>query len=235
MEPDVRRVAPGRLPERVYWFRRAFVVVCLAIVIALLMWLVSLVGGSKTAAPAVTKAAPTTTRTPSPPDSLQATALPAPATAPEPSTTPTATATATDQPTTASASAPAPAACDPGAMSLSIAGPGTVKAGASAQLTITVTNSGTDACTFTFDARFTLKIVSGADEIWSTADCSQWAPTASQALPPGGAATWQTTWDRHRSQATCKVVPATLKDGTYVASAMYAGASTAQLVMLLTA
>jgi hypothetical protein len=232
MEPDVRRVAPGRLPERVYWFRRAFVVVCLAIIIALLMWLVSLVGGPKTASPAVTKAAPATTRTPSPPDSLEATALPAPATAPEPSSTPT----ATDQPTTASPSgAPAPASCDPGVMTVSIAGPGTVKAGATAQLTITVTNSGTDACTFTFDARFTLKIVSGADEIWSTADCSQWAPTASQALPPGGAATWQTTWDRHRSQATCKVVPATLKAGTYVASAMYSGTSTAQVVMQLTA
>jgi hypothetical protein len=216
----------------VYWFRRAFVVLCLAIIIALLMWIVSLAGGPKTASPAVTTAAPATTGTPSPPDSLQATALPAPASVPEPSTTPT----AADQPTTASASgAPAPASCDPGVLTLSVAGPGTVKAGATAQLTVTVTNSGTDACTFTYDSRFMLKIVSGADEIWSTSDCAQWAPAGSQTLAAGSAATWQTTWDRHRSQATCKVVAATLKAGTYVANASYSGAPTAQLVMLLTA
>ena len=229
MEPDPRRAAPGRLPERVYWFRRAFVLVCLAIIIALLMWLVSLIGGgAKTATPASRAAAPAQTRTPSPAASLQATALPAPAS--------TTAATATGQPTTASATgAPAPTACDPGVLTLSITGPGTVKAGATEQFTVSVTNSGPDACTFAFDSRFTLKIVSGTDEIWSTADCAQWAPTGSQALAAGAAATWQTTWDRHRSQATCKVVPTALKAGTYVATAAYTGASSAQLVMLLTA
>ena len=232
MEPDARRVAPGRLPERVYWFRRAFVVVCLAIIIALLMWLVSLLGGAKTPSPAVTKAAAATTRTPSPPDSLQATELPAPAATT--STSPLAAATATDRPTTASAS-PTAAACDPAVLTLDVTGPGAVKAGATAQFTVTVTNSGSDACAFTFDSRFTFRIVSGTDPIWSTADCGQWAPTGSQTLAAGAAATWQTTWDRHRSQATCKVVPTTLKAGTYVATAAYTGASSAQLVMLLTA
>ena len=229
MEPDLRRAAPGRLPERVYWFRRAFVLVCLAIIIALLMWLVSLIGGgTKTASPASKAAAQVQTLLPSPADSLQATALPAPASA--------SVSTATDQPTTApGTSTPPPAACDPGVLTLSITGPGTVKAGATEQLTVTVTNSGMDACTFTFDSRFTLKIVSGTDEIWSTADCAQWAPTGSPALAAGAATTWQTTWDRHRSQATCKVVPTTLKAGTYVATAAYAGASSSQLVMLLTA
>jgi hypothetical protein len=228
MEPDVRRAAPGRLPQRVYWFRRAFALVCLAIIIALLMWVVSLIGGPKTATPAVTRAAPATTRTPSPPDSLEATGLPAPASM--------TAATATNQPTDASATgAPAPAACDPGILTLSIAGPGAVKAGATQPFTVTVTNSGSDACTFTFDSRFTLKIVSGTDEIWSTADCGQWAPTGSQALAVGATATWQSTWDRHRSQATCKSVATTLKTGTYVATAAYTGASSAQLVFLLTA
>ena len=229
MEPDLRRAAPGRLPERVYWFRRAFVLVCLAIVIALFMWLVSLIGGgAKTASPASKAAVQAQTLSPSPADSLQATALPAPASTPA--------SPATEQPTAASSSAaPAPTACDPGVLTLSVTGPGTVKAGATAQLTISVTNSGADACTFAFDSRFTLKIVSGTDEIWSTADCAQWAPTGSQAVAAGAAATWQTTWDRHRSQATCKIVPTTLNSGTYVATASYTGASSAQLVMLLTA
>jgi len=233
MEPGVRRAAPGRLPERVYWFRRAFVLIGLALVIALLVWLVSLRGGGpKTAAPSITKTTtPADSGTASAPDSLEATGLPAPA-----ETTPASSATATDQPTTApQTTAPQAAACDPGLLSLSITGPGQVKVDAMAAFTITVTNSDSTACSFTFDNRFTLKIVSGADEIWSTADCAQWAPSGTQTLAPGAAATWQTTWDRHRSQATCKVVPTALKAGTYVANALYAGAGSAQLVMLLTA
>jgi hypothetical protein len=230
MKPGFRRAAPGRLPERVYWFRRAFVLIGLALVIALLMWLVSLLGGGpKTAAPSITRTtAPADSGTPSAPDSLQATGLPAPA-----ETTP---ATATVQPTTALQTTGPPAAqCDPGLLSLSITGPGQVKVGATAAITVTVTNSDSTTCSFTFDNRFTLKIVSGADEIWSTADCAQWAPSGTQTLAPGAAATWQATWDRHRSQATCKLVPTALKAGTYVANALYAGAGSAQLVMLLTA
>jgi hypothetical protein len=228
MEPGVRRAAPGRLPERVYWFRRAIVLIGLALVIALLMWFVSLLGGGpKTAAPSKNPAVPAQTRTPSPPDSLEATALPAPQTTPGPTDQPT---TSTSQ--TTDSSVPE---CDPALMTLSVTGPGQVKAGATAALTVTVTNSGTAACTFTFDTRFTMKIVSGTDEVWSTADCAQWAPTGTQSLALGAAATWQTTWDRHRSQATCKVVPTTLKAGTYVVEAMYTGAAPAQLVMLLTA
>jgi hypothetical protein len=232
MEPDVRKAAPGRLPQRVYWFRRAFVVVCLAIVIGLLMWLVSLIsGGARTAVPTSTAGVPAQTRTPSPPGSLEATALPVPATASGSTTA----ATATDLPTTASpGGASAAPSCDPGVLTLSVSGPGTVKVGATAQLTVKVTNSGSDACSFTFDSRFSFRIISGSDEIWSTNDCGQWAPTGTQSLAPGASATWQTTWDRHRSQATCKVVAATLKAGTYVAEAMYAGASTAELVMNLT-
>jgi len=231
MEPGFRRAAPGRLPERVYWFRRAFVLVGLTLVIALLMWFVSLLGGGpRTAAPSITRtSAPADSGTPSAPDSLQATELPAPAgTTPAPS--------ATDQPTTApQTTAPPAAQCDPGLLSVSITGPGQVKVGATAAITVTVTNSDSTACSLTFDNRFTLKIVSGADEIWSTTDCAQWAPSGTQTLAPGAAATWQTTWDRHRSQAGCKLVPTALKAGTYVANALYAGAGSAQLVMLLTA
>ncbi|MBI4899795.1 MAG: hypothetical protein HY829_04885, partial [Actinobacteria bacterium] len=114
-------------------------------------------------------------------------------------------------------------------------GPGVVKVGATGQFTVTVTNSGLAACTFAFDSRFTFTIVSGADQIWSTSDCASWGPTGSQQLAIGAAASWQTTWDRHRSQPTCKVVPTPLRPGTYVATAEYAGAPSAQQVVLLTA
>lgn len=238
MEPEARRVTPGRLPERVYWFRRAFVVICLGLVIALLMWLVSLAGGPRTAAPGAVSAPPTTTQAPSPPDSLQATALPAPASTLPGSmaaTAPTVTSAPSVTTTASASSAPTAAACDPAVLTLDVTGPGTVKAGTTAQFTVKVTNSGVDTCAFTFDSRFTFRIVSGSDQIWSIGDCTQWAPSGTQTLAQGAAATWQTTWDRHRSQATCVSVPTTLKPGTYVASAAYTGSSSAQLVMLLTA
>lgn len=227
MEPDYRRTAPGRLPERVYWFRRAFVGVCLVLILVLLVWMGALIAsGTKTAAPAP-KSAASQARTTSPADSLQATALPGPQTSLNSSTT----STATDQPTAAGGTM---TECDPGLVTLSITGPGLLKVGASAAFTITATNVGAGACTFTFDSRFTMRIVSGSDEVWSTADCAQWGPTGSQTLASGAFATWQMTWDRHRSQASCKVVPTALKAGTYVAEAMYAGSSPANLVMLLT-
>jgi hypothetical protein len=229
MEPDVRRTAPGRLPERVYWFRRAVVLIALALVIALVMWLVSLAGGPRSGTPTTSNAAPPTTQTSSPPASLEATALPGPASS-------SASASASLEPSASAATTSAPPiGCDPAVLTLTLTGPGIVKAGTNAQFTVTVTNSGSDSCTFAFDSRFSFTIVSGTDEIWSTSDCAQWAPTGTHALAAGAAATWQTTWDRHRSQATCKVVPSTLGSGTYVANARYTGAATAQLIMLLTA
>ncbi|HET7723619.1 MAG TPA: hypothetical protein VFK68_03195, partial [Propionibacteriaceae bacterium] len=145
------------------------------------------------------------------------------------------TSSARGAPTAPTKTGAPPAECDPGILTLSVSGPGSLKAASTGQFTVTVTNSGLDACTFTFDSRFTMTIVSGTDQIWSTSDCAQWAPTGSQQLAVNAAATWQTTWDRHRSEAGCKVVPTTLRPGTYVVNALYTGAATAQQVVLLTA
>jgi hypothetical protein len=109
-----------------------------------------------------------------------------------------------------------------------------VAATAKADLQVTLTNTGQDACVLVFDARFVLRVVSGSDEVWSTADCAAWMATGSQTVQPGAAATWKTTWDRHRSQKECKVVPTALKAGTYVANAMYTGAAPAIWPMTLT-
>jgi hypothetical protein len=102
MEPDVRRAAPGRLPERVYWFRRAFVLVCLVLIIALLMWLVSLIaGGRRRPLRRPRRQPPPRPVPPHLPDSLQATALPARGVHER------RRATATDQPTTPPVGGPA--------------------------------------------------------------------------------------------------------------------------------
>lgn len=229
MEPEPRRVAPRRLPRRVYWFRRGVVLAGVALVVALIVWLSSLTGSPKTAGTSVKPPLAPASTGPSaaPTDSTEATALPG-----QESSSPS---TSSAQGTPATASAPALADCDPGILTLSVSGPGVLKAGATGQFTVTVTNSGLDACIFAFDSRFTMTIVSGTDQIWSTADCAQWAPTGSQQLAVGATATWQTTWERHRSEPGCKVVTTTLRAGTYVVNALYQGAATAQQVVLLTA
>ncbi len=58
--------------------------------------------------------------------------------------------------------------------------------------------------------------------------------SGTQTVLPGGNVGWKTTWDRHRSQKECKIVPTALKAGTYVANAMYTGAVPAQWPMTLT-
>jgi hypothetical protein len=110
-----------------------------------------------------------------------------------------------------------------------------VAATAKADLEVTLTNTGGVACVIVFDTRFVLRVVSGIDEVWSTADCAAWMATGTQTVQPGAAVGWKTTWDRHRSQKECKVVPTALKAGTYVANAMYTGAVPAQWPMNLTA
>lgn len=245
MEPDSRRAASRRLPERVYWFRRALALIALLIVIAFIMWLLSIAGGrANTAAPgpqAPKAAISSITKTPSPAASHEATALPAndqtraattSLTSSKPTPTPETPTSAAAQPSTEPPASPTE--CSPAQLALSITGPGILKPEESAAFTIAITNSGSVACVFTFDARFEHRIVSGSDEIWSTTDCEQWAPTGTQTLNPAASATWESNWDRHRSQAGCKVVPSTLKPGTYVAEAMYAGAKQSNLVMLLT-
>lgn len=228
MEPETRRVAPGRLPRRVYWFRRGVVLAGVALVIALIVWLSSMTGSPKTAGTSVKPPLAPASTSPSatPTDSTEATDLPGQESS---------SSSASSAQGTPAAATAALADCDPGILTLSVSGPGVLKAGATGQFTVTVTNSGLDACTFAFDSRFTMTIVSGTDQIWSTADCAQWGPTGSQQLAVGATATWQTTWDRHRSEAGCKVVTTTLRAGTYVVNALYQGAATAQQVVLLTA
>ena len=222
MDSRPRRAAPGRLPDRVYyWRRRAVVLVALVVVLAIIVAIASAIRSrSITASPATTTSAQV----------IRTSAIPTAA----PTTTPSASA-----PLSATSAAPtsaaAPTECVANLLSLAVTGPRTVAATAKADLEVTLTNTGQVACVIVFDTRFVLRVVSGIDEVWSTADCAAWMATGSQTVQPGAAVTWKTTWDRHRSQKECKVVPTALKAGTYVANAMYTGAVPAQWPMNLTA
>lgn len=228
---------PGRLPNRVYWARRALVLVVLLLIVAVVWWLVAAVSGSpRTASPALVSSTSATASTDTPSDSPTPMDTDTPTTGATPPAASTPTTAATSTPPAASATTPAaPIECAANLLSLSVTGPNTVAASATAEIQVSITNTGQSPCIVTFDNRFTLRIVSGTDEVWSTGDCPAWMASGSQTLTPGAAATWKTTWDRHRSQKECKVVPTTLKSGTYVANAMYTGSTPANWVLLLTA
>lgn len=226
MDPRPRRAVPGQLPDRVYWIRRGLVLVALIVVIAVIAGIISAIrGATKTAAPATSTPPAVSETSPSP--SYSATDQPT-TVASSSSASPSVSAA-----TSTSATATTPVECIPNLLSLAVSGPRSVPTTAKADLQVTITNSGSVACVFVFDTRFVLRVVSGSDEIWSTADCAAWRATGTQTLQPGAAATFKTTWDRHRSQKECKVVPTTLKSGTYVADASYVGAPTAQWPMTL--
>ena len=204
--------------------------VAAAVVLAvgvLAVWLV--VGrGSATAAPAgplpVDAPAPTAVQTsevPTTPAPVTTAAASTPT--PEPPAPPAAPAVATPPPM-----------CDYAQLAVSLAGPKRVKAGAQATFTLAIRNTGDAACVQEVSAdTLSLTVTSGSDEIWSTKDCSAWAPDVDATIGPGQAWEWSPTWDRKRSQATCKVVPKTLNAGTYVAVAKLGPLTSPKLVVQL--
>jgi hypothetical protein len=80
---------------------------------------------------------------------------------------------------------------------------------------------------------FELKIYSGNDRIWSTADCRSAITPISRELASEHAVAWSLTWEGKRSKAKCKSDQEALRPGTYVATAQLEGAEPVQLRMLL--
>ena len=186
----------GPLGPRVYWTRRAVVLVVLGLLIAGIA--VACSGGSSSPRPAAT---PTVSPSPS--------ASSARANGP---------CTAADLAVTASTDAASYAA------------------GTLPRLTVAVRTTGTVPCVFTDSpSERTWTIVSGADQIWTTAGC-QSAHTASKVvLRPGGAPVRHTiVWNRHRSDKKCAVSSAAAP-GTYQLVVTVKGTRSQPAVFHLTA
>jgi hypothetical protein len=78
---------------------------------------------------------------------------------------------------------------------------------------------------------FELKIDSGSDRIWSTADCRSAVKPISRKLGSEHAVAWSLTWDGKRSKSNCKSAREVPGQGTYVATAQLEGAEPVQLRM----
>ncbi|HET9779223.1 MAG TPA: hypothetical protein VFP81_08065 [Propionibacteriaceae bacterium] len=80
---------------------------------------------------------------------------------------------------------------------------------------------------------FELRIYSGTDRIWSTADCRSIIKPISSKLASEHAVAWSLTWDGKRSKSDCRSARETLRPGTYLVNAQLEGAEPVQLRMLL--
>jgi hypothetical protein len=97
-------------------------------------------------------------------------------------------------------------------------------------------NGSDRACTFKQNAdTVELKVYSGTDRIWSTADCAARVRPAVHVVQPEGAVEWKIAWDGARSATGCRARPETPRPGTYFATFQFAGAKPVQQRMVLTA
>jgi hypothetical protein len=80
---------------------------------------------------------------------------------------------------------------------------------------------------------FELKIHSGNDRIWSTADCRSIIKPISHELGSEHAIAWSLSWDGKRSKSGCRSAREALRPGTYLVTAQLQGAEPVQLRMLL--
>lgn len=130
----------------------------------------------------------------------------------------------------------AAAACAPEQLTTTLAvDAATYPAGATPTFTVTLTNSGDSACTVDAGlANQSLVVTSGADRIWSSADCP--AEAAGERLllmAPGAAEAMPVAWPRVRSDEACTAGLPEPRPGTYTAVAVVAGAQSGPVVLEL--
>lgn len=197
MDPDALLHPVGPLPNRTYWLRRAVAVAILVVVaLAVARWLPG-PGGGSAAKPAagerpgrptpVTDATPTSTRT--------AAVSPVPTPSPTP---------------------PGPQACPDRALAVTATTDAvSYLPGVRPVLTMTVRNVGPVACTRDLGPRARgLRVLSGADRIWSSDDCERPA-AAVTTLGRGASWSYALPWPRLRSRPGCPTPGAPALPGTY--------------------
>ena len=106
-------------------------------------------------------------------------------------------------------------------MVISLRGQAGVYSGRAApRFMLTVTNIGRLDCTVDVGPRAVeVRITSGDDRVWSTADCVSGDGTEVRRLRRGVPHVSMVDWDRHRSAPDCRAARPKAKDGTYVATA----------------
>lgn len=129
-----------------------------------------------------------------------------------------------------------PAACTPDELTVTATTAVRVhEAGESPQINVTVTNTGDAACTVDLGpAQVEVLITSGADRIWSSADCpAQDGKNRLLLLPPGDRETTDVLWPRERSAPECPDGLPEPRPGTYRAEVTVEGVTSEPTVFEL--
>jgi len=218
----------GRLPQRVYWFRRLLV---LATAFALVFGVARLLGtgGADTTDGTATVTAAHPRQVPSP----------SPTTFVGPVGVPTVGPTGTRHGRSATPSpSPTPLATPTGpcvAADLTVT-PVISTAAAGGPITIGLRLTGTQpACSFTVSPRtVVLKVSSGSDRIWSSQDCRRAIPTRTVAVRSAVATTVPVTWSGRRSDPGCTRTTAWAEPGYYHALAAALGSEPSDVQFRLT-
>ena len=217
----------GGLPQRVYWFRRALVLVtAFALVFGVARLLGSDGGSAGTEGTAtITAAHPGHPQNPSPTGFVG------------PVGAPTGSPTAHHRTKTPSPS-PTPLATPTGpcaAADLTVS-PVIDTAAAGRPVTIGLRLTGTQpACTFTVSSKsVVLKVTSGQDRIWSSQDCRKAIPTRTVAVRSAVATTVRVSWSGRRSDTGCTRTTAWAEPGYYHALAAALGSEPSDVQFQLT-
>lgn len=217
----------GRLPQRVYWFRRTLVLVTALAMVYGLAHLLGAGGGSNAGTATITAAHPRRTAAPPPgriagPVAVATTPAPAGKKHRQPASTPTSVPLATP-------SGPCNAAD-------LLVTPEVGRAAAGGPITIRLGLTGTQpACTFTVSPKsVVLKVTSGSDGIWSSQDCPKAIPTRTVAVRSSAVTNVPVTWSGRRSDGSCSRTTAWAEPGYYHALAAALGSQPSDAQFRLT-
>ncbi|GGO30450.1 hypothetical protein GCM10010116_60970 [Microbispora rosea subsp. aerata] len=216
MDPDTFRGDVGVEGADVYWRRRVSVLTGMLVVVAVVAWACSSASG-RSDETAAAKATPSDRLVVSLPAGL----------APK---TPDAASAAPGQPSpSASASAsPSPGKprrpgdpCDEKDLVLALqTGQDVYAKGVTPTFLLTVVSTGKVECTVDVGPRtLEMRVTSGGQRLWSTADCVAGDGVDKQLLERGVPYVRTIRWDRHRSGTTCAGKRSPADPGTYVATA----------------
>ncbi|TMR12216.1 hypothetical protein ETD86_33455 [Nonomuraea turkmeniaca] len=213
MDPDTMRGDGGD----VYWRRRMSVLVAVLVVVAVVAWACSS-GGSGPERTSSAQSSPSATPAADPLlAGLRTLAMGTASPSPTPS----------PARTTAAAKPRRPGEpCTEQDLVLSLqGGKDQVYAGdARPAFIVTLVNTGPVMCKADVGPRtMEIRITSGADRIWSTADCVSGVGTDVQDLQRGIPYVQTLSWDRRRSSTDCRSTPPSALPGTYVATARMGG------------
>lgn len=245
-----------------YWRRRAFVIgAALVVVIAVLIVMFNLGGSPGEAAPpthrstatAGTSVSPSPSPSRSPSISPSASPTPTPSASDQsgsPSTSPSPTSAATHghkasgkrKPSADPSKTPSPSPTPVAACTSSQLTPvlkskqHDVKAGSKVLFGVSYVNRSNQPCSVKINsADYELRITSGIDRIWSTADCTKLVRSTTTTLKPGEAAVWTMTWNGKRSVLgkTCQSAPQLPGAGYYHVTSILQGTQSVDYVLVL--